>query len=40
MLDMFLFISYTLSLSIPYLVTPHRGCCLSEALLKLLATNT
>jgi hypothetical protein len=40
MLDMFLFISYTLSLSIPYLVAPHHGCCLIEALPKLLATNT
>jgi hypothetical protein len=30
----------TLVLSIPYLVAPHHGCCLSEALPKLLATNT
>jgi hypothetical protein len=40
MLEMLLFIIYTLSLSIPYLVAPHHGCCLSEALPKLLATNT
>lgn len=26
--------------SIPHLVAPHHGCCLSEALPKLLATNT
>jgi hypothetical protein len=29
-----------LVVSIPYLVAPHHGCCLSEALPKLLATNT
>jgi hypothetical protein len=40
MLDMLLFIIYTLSLSIPYHVAPHHGCGLSEALPKLLATNT
>jgi hypothetical protein len=39
MLDM-LFFSQHLVASIPYLVAPHHGCCLSEALPKLLATNT
>jgi hypothetical protein len=39
MLDILLF-SLHLVASIPYLVAPHHGCCLSEALLKLLATNT
>jgi hypothetical protein len=39
MLDMLLF-SQHLVASIPYLVAPHHGCCLSEALSKLLATNT
>jgi hypothetical protein len=29
-----------LVVSIPYLVAPNHGCCLSEALPKLLATNT
>jgi hypothetical protein len=29
-----------LVVSIPYLVAPHHGCCLSKALPKLLATNT
>jgi hypothetical protein len=39
MLDMLLF--YILScFSIPYLVAPNHGCCLSEALPKSLATNT
>jgi hypothetical protein len=39
MLDMLLFYRH-LVVSIPYLVAPHHGCCLSEALPKLLATNT
>jgi hypothetical protein len=39
MLDMLLFYTH-LVVSIPYLVAPHHGCCLSEALPKLLATNT
>jgi hypothetical protein len=39
MLDILLF-SQHLVASIPHLVAPHHGCCLSEALLKLLATNT
>jgi hypothetical protein len=38
MLDILLF-SLHLVASIPYLVAPHHGCCLSEALPKLLATN-
>jgi hypothetical protein len=39
MLDILLF-SLHLVASIPHLVAPHHGCCLSEALSKLLATNT
>jgi hypothetical protein len=39
MLDMPLFYTH-LVVSISYLVAPHHGCFLSEALLKLLATNT
>jgi hypothetical protein len=39
MLDMLLFYTH-LVVSIPYLVAPHYDCCLSEALPKLLATNT
>jgi hypothetical protein len=39
MLDMLLFYTHFV-VSIPYLVAPHHGCCLSEALPKLLATNT
>jgi hypothetical protein len=39
MLDMLLFMSYTLSLSSPTLLL-HYGGCLSEALPKFLATNT
>jgi hypothetical protein len=39
MLDMLLFYKH-LVVSIPYLVAPHHGCCLSEALANLLATNT
>jgi len=39
MLDMLLFSTHLVA-SIPYLVAPHHGCCLSEALPKLLATNT
>jgi hypothetical protein len=39
MLEMLLFYTH-LIVSIPYLVAPHHGCCLSEALPKLLATNT
>jgi hypothetical protein len=35
-----LLFSLHLVASIPYLVAPHHGCCLSEALPKLLATNT
>jgi hypothetical protein len=38
MLDILLF-SLHLVASIPYLVAPHHGCCLSKALPKLLATN-
>jgi hypothetical protein len=37
MLDMLLFYTH-LVVSIPYLVASHYGCCLSEALPKLLAT--
>jgi hypothetical protein len=39
MLDMLLFSQHLVG-SIPYLVAPHHGCCLSEVLPKLLATNT
>jgi hypothetical protein len=39
MLDILLF-SLHLVASIPHLAGPHHGCCLSEALPKLLATNT
>jgi hypothetical protein len=39
MLDILLF-SQHLVASIPCLVAPHHSCCLSEALPKLLATNT